>query len=214
MGWNSPRQQQKLSCMPNDASMQEWLDRKNSGFQVKRVDPQHPDRPALQNFIADVFFAMHGARIEHFCHSLVGCQNRDGKWIAALGLSFAQDGPAFLEQYLDLPLQEEIAARIRMPVARDQIVEIGNLASTHAGGARALIVYMTRYLHQQGLEWVAFTATKALLNSFSRLHIVPEVLAAADPLRLPDQGKNWGSYYQTRPQVMFASIRNGYAQLA
>jgi hypothetical protein len=190
-----------------------WID-KNASLLVRRISLGHPERAALEQFIANAFFSMYGARISHFCRTLIGCQNRDGEWIAALGLSLARDGATFLEQYIDGPLEDEIGARIQAPVAREAIVEVGNLASTHAGAARTLIIYMTRYLHSQGLEWVAFTATKGLLNSFARLRITPKVLAAADPARLPDAGKNWGSYYASAPQVMFASIGNGYAKLA
>lgn len=209
MGLILPADYTSSSVISGDA----WID-KNASFLVRRIKHGHPERASLEQFIADAFFRMHGARISHFCHTLIGCQNRAGEWIAALGLSLAKDGPTFLEQYVDSPLQDEISVRLQVPVARDTIVEVGNLASTHAGAARTLIIYMTRYLHSQGLEWVAFTATKALLNSFARLRITPQVLIAANPARLPDGGKNWGSYYESAPQVMFASIGNGYAKLA
>lgn len=214
MGAHALKQSGDSPCRPARDLGREWMAHPNSGFLIKLIEPLDPERPALENFIAGVFFDMYGARVQHFCRTLVGCRDRDGKWIAALGLSLACNGPAFLEHYLDVPLQEGIAARTRQHVTRESIVEVGNLASTHAGAARALIFYMTRYLHQQELEWVAFTATRSLLNSFMRLRIAPQVLAAADPARLPDHGRNWGSYYQTKPQVMFASIGSGYAQLA
>ena len=123
-------------------------------------------------------------------------------------------GPLFLEQYLDVPLEQAIGERAGHAVARSQIVEVGNLAAAHAGAARALIVSMTRLLHGHGLHCVAFTATTSLLNSFTRLRLQPGVLAAADPRRLPDAGQCWGTYYHSQPQVMFGDIRYGYAQLA
>ena len=185
-----------------------------SAFSMEWVGPHHPDRGSLQDFIADTFAHMHGATVRQFCHTLVGRRDRSGQWVAALGITLARDGATFLEQYLDAPLESEIASRAGVPVARHQIVEIGNLAATHAGAARELIVCMTRHLYQQGLIWVAFTATRALLNSFTRLRLRPTVLADADPRRLPDGGKSWGNYYDTKPPVMFGDIRTGYAQLA
>ncbi|MDQ9170745.1 thermostable hemolysin [Oxalobacteraceae bacterium R-40] len=187
---------------------------KNSNLLVRRIGPQHPDRASLQQFIADIFLRNYGATVSHYCDTLVGCQDLEGKWVAALGISCAKNGPTFLEQYLDAPLEREIGARINACASRERIVEIGNLAARHTGAARALIIYMTRYLHQQGMSWVAFTATRGLLNSFTRLQINPVVLAAADPMRLSDEGRSWGSYYDTKPQVMFADIGNGYARLA
>ncbi|GAB3549869.1 thermostable hemolysin [Noviherbaspirillum agri] len=183
-------------------------------YRMEWVGPGHPERASLQQFIADTFFKMYGAQVSHFSRTLVGCKDSSGQWVAALGFSLARDGSTFLEQYLDGPLECEIAGRTNTPVSRHHIVEVGNLAATHAGAARELIICMTWYLHQQGMVWVAFTATRALLNSFIRLRLKPTALAAADPARLPDHGESWGSYYDTKPQVMFGDIRAGYAQLS
>ncbi|HZW13399.1 MAG TPA: thermostable hemolysin [Noviherbaspirillum sp.] len=183
-------------------------------YQLEWVGAEHPERASLQQFIAETFFKMYGAQVRQFSRMLVGCKDSTGQWVAALGFSLARDGKTFLEQYLDAPLECEIAGRTNTPVSRDQIVEVGNLAATHAGAARELIICMTRYLHQQGMVWVAFTATRALLNSFTRLRLKPTALAVADPRRLPDGGESWGSYYDTKPQVMFGDIRAGYAQLS
>lgn len=184
------------------------------GFRTEWMGRDHPERQGLQEFIAASFFESYGAQVRFFLDMLVGCRTDDGEWIAALGFSLAQNGRTFLEQYLDVPLENAIAAQTRVPVCRDQIVEVGNLAATHVGAGRDLIVRMTRFLHDQGLSWVAFTATPGLLNSFTRLRLNPHVLAEADPQRLPDGGKSWGSYYASQPQVMFGDIGAGYAQLA
>ncbi len=178
------------------------------------MGPDAVGRASLQGFIAAAFHKTYGAELSHFCDTLIGCRDEHGQWIAALGYTLAADGPLFLEQYLDGPLELEIGARAGHAIERRQIVEVGNLAAGHAGAARALIVSMTRLLHAQGLHWVAFTATASLLNSFARLRLKPGVLADADPRRLPDAGKHWGSYYHSQPQVMFGDIRYGYAQLA
>lgn len=177
------------------------------------VDPRHPDRAELEAFIAAEFFKTYGAAVSHFSSMLAGCRNQQGHWIAALGYSLATEGKTFLEQYLDAPLESEIADRTGILVRRESIVEVGNLAARHVGAARQLIAFMTRHLYQQGMVWVAFTATRGLLNSFIRLRLKPAVIAAADPARLPDAGKSWGSYYAANPQVMFGDIRSGYAQL-
>jgi hypothetical protein len=183
-------------------------------FRSERVDRTHRERGRLQEYIAATFYDTYGAQVSHFCDTLVGCCDEDGRWVAALGFTCARDGGIFLEQYLDASLEHEIAARTGADVNRSQIVEVGNLAASHAGAARKLIACMTEYLYHQGVVWVAFTATRGLLNSFTRLRLRPTVIVDADPRRLPDGGKNWGSYYSTKPQVMFGDIRSGYAQLA
>ena len=171
-------------------------------------------RGDIEAFIARTFHDTYGAHLSHFSETLIGCRDAGGGWSAALGYSLAASGPTFLEQYLDAPLEVEIGGRLGRPVAREHIVEVGNLAATHAGAARALIVRTTRLLYHMGLHMVAFTATTSLLNSFGRLHLQPHPLAPADPARLPGAGRQWGTYYDTQPQVMFGDIRYGYEKLA
>lgn len=203
-----------LLQMPSGPPCQVAAETAGPGYVVEYVGAGDPARAGLEAFIAAAFFKSYGAELSHFCATLLGCRGAHGQWIAALGYSLAADGPLFLEQYLDAPLEQEIGARAGQAVERSRIVEVGNLAAGHAGAARALIVSMTRLLHSHGLHWVAFTATASLLNSFTRLRLKPGVLAEADPRRLPDAGQRWGTYYNAQPQVMFGDIRYGYAQLA
>lgn len=181
---------------------------------LERFERGDAGRAGLESFIAATFLRNYGAQIDHFSDTLVGCRDADGAWKAALGYSLAGAAPLFLEHYLDGPIEAEIAARMGRPVARADIVEVGNLAATHPGAARALIVGTTALLHELGLRIVAFTATTSLLNSFGRLHLRPQALALADPARLPGGGGQWGSYYDTHPQVMFGDIHYGYTELA
>ena len=181
---------------------------------IESFPPGAPGRAALEGFIADSFRASYGAEISHFSEVLLGVRDAGGHWIAALGYSPAASGPLFLEHYLDAPVEAAIAARARAPVARSAVVEVGNLAAVRPGAARLLIMSTTRLLHGLGLRWVVFTATASVLNSFSRLQLEPQVLAAADPARLADGGRRWGSYYDTQPKVMFGDIHYGFNQLS
>lgn len=185
-----------------------------TSFLIEQFERGEDGRASLEAFISASFRASYGAEVKHFSDVLLGSRDAQGNWIAALGYSRARSGPLFLEQYLDLPLEAALAERLQHPVARGDIVEVGNLASTHPGAARALILRTTRLLYGLGLRWVAFTATPSLLNSFSRLRLQPQVLAPADPARLPDGGQSWGSYYQSQPKVMFGDIHYGYSQIA
>lgn len=181
---------------------------------ITLIDRDHPDRKSLETFIAGEFFKVYGAHVDHFCDVLVGCTDAQGEWIAALGFSLAHHRITYLEQYLDDPIELAVTRIAGLVVSRSEVVEVGNLAANNAGAARNLIIFMTDYLFRQGLKWVTFTATRELLNSFTRLKLQPIVLAEADPDRLPDHGKSWGSYYASNPQVMFGNIEVGYARLA
>jgi len=181
---------------------------------LEAMPPEHPERPALQAFIAGEYRRRHGAHIDHFARFLLGLKHPDQGWCAGLGYTLPDAEPLFVEQYLDRPVEDAIALRLGLPVRRDQVVEVGNLAAIGPGAARRLIVAMTALLHRLGRTWVVFTSTRSLLNSFARLRIEPILLAAADPLCLPDGGHNWGTYYRNHPQVMTANIPLGFVHLA
>ena len=173
----------------------------------------HADRASLEAFIAESYARAYGASIGYYADHLVGVRDRDRAWQAGLGYTLAADQRLFVEQYLDEPVEDAIGSILNVPIARRQIVEVGNLAASAAGAARQVIVGMTRLLHELGRTWVVFTSTRALLNSFARLEIATIPLAPADPSRLPDAGKSWGSYYATDPQVMTANIPLGFIRL-
>lgn len=201
-----------LSCLEEKPRASDGEDGQPA-FTMLQIPASHHERREVEAFVADSFKRQYGAELKHFCDVLVGCKDQNGRWVAALGYSLLDGAPAFLEQYLDVPIEREITSRTGKRIERASIVEVGNLAATHVGAARTLISCMTRFLHEQGLSWVAFTATRSLLNSFNRLGLVPVVLVDADPVRLPDKGASWGSYYVTKPQVMYGDIRSGHDQL-
>jgi hypothetical protein len=130
-------------------------------------------------------------------------------WQAGAGYASAGTQVLFLEQYLDCPIERAIAAALGRPVARPGIVEVGNLAAVSAGMARVLIPQLARYLHRLGYKWVAFTATRALRNSFQRLGLRPLSLTRADPRRLRDGAAAWGTYYDNDPVVMAGKVSHG-----
>lgn len=136
-------------------------DRADDQDGLELVPPGHPARPALEAFIGAQFARTYGARLAHFCHTLAGHRDAHGRWVAAPGYTPASDDSLFLEQYLDLPVETAIAGHVGHPIARIDVVEVGNLAAIDAGAGRRLIVAMTRHLHRQGLAWVTFTATRA-----------------------------------------------------
>ncbi|MCY1524463.1 Thermostable hemolysin [compost metagenome] len=144
---------------------------------------------------------------------LLSMRNHHGALSAVAGLRLASQGQLFLEQYLEAPAETMIAQLAARPVARDQIVEVGNLASINSGNARLIIVAVTCLLYLRGLDWVVFTGAPTLINSFRRLGLEPVLLGEADPGRLGDAQQQWGTYYEQKPQVFSGSIRFGFEQL-
>lgn len=178
-----------------------------SNWTFSWIDESHPDRSAVEAFIGSVFNCRYGAAVGYFSETLIGCQDADGSWVAAMGFSPLHHRAAYLEHYLPCPIEQMLSERCNngeagFRVARWEIVEVGNLAALHPGSARFLIRKMTEYLFKRHFRWVVFTATSELLNAFRRLEYAPIELAEAHRERLPMQGTNWGTYYETRPRVM------------
>jgi len=184
------------------------------GSLLARLEPHDdPARPATEAFITTRFALEHGARIAHFLPHLLTLSAGDQTLQAAVGLRLAQQQPLFLETYLDQPVEQCLAAALGQPIARGEVVEVGNLAALSAGQARLLIVVTTWLLARNGLRWVTFTGATRLINSFHRLGLAPQILAAADPARLGAERERWGSYYANAPQVCAGDIQQGYRQL-
>ena len=183
-------------------------------FGLRYAQHRHGERRALlEAFIRERFAEHYGARVRHFMPCLLGLESADGAVRGAVGLRAAGEAPLFLERYLDRPSEQVIAGYSGQPIARRDIVEVGNLAALGAGAARLLIVALTDLLVACGFRWVTFTGTPALLNSFQRLELSPLPLGAADPACLGDEQADWGSYYANHPQVMAGEILGGHQRL-
>ncbi|GAA4412318.1 thermostable hemolysin [Quisquiliibacterium transsilvanicum] len=182
---------------------------------LKLVPALHGERRAsVEAFIRRRFAERYQAKVRHFMPRLLGLESGDASLHGAVGYRSAGEFPLFLERYLDVPIEQAIGQRFDRPVARDEIVEVGNLAAAGVGTARRLIVALTDLLAAEGFRWVAFTGTATLLNSFLRLGLSPCVLGLADPARVGDELPDWGTYYDDGPQVMAGEILGGHQRLS
>jgi hypothetical protein len=167
-----------------------------------------PRRKETEAFISAVFAKHYGADVSAFAPNLLLLEQHD-RIIAATGWRAACDESLFLERYLDLPIEQAMAQLADQPVARERIVEVGNLAAEKAGSSLHIILALARHLDRLGYEWVVFTATQELIGIFSRLGLPLLALAPADPARIGDEAKHWGSYYDTGPIIVAGRIRLG-----
>lgn len=177
------------------------------------IEAGHPDRPEVEAFIAQVYAERYGARLQGFLPRLLAFRDRAGQLQAAVGLRRGHEGALFVEQYLDLPVEQALNARLGRPVLRSDLVEVGSFASRSPGDAREVIVLITDLLHQAGVRWVLFAATRQLRNALDRLRLAPVVLADARPERLQADPAQWGNYYDSQPQLLFGDIAAGHAFL-
>jgi len=172
--------------------------------------PCSPERASVEAYIHDRFAGVHHAEVTHFLPNLISLRC-GGEYSAAVGLAPAGNGKVFAENYLDAPVEQVIGEKLGLQVARDQIVEIGNLVSTWKGSSLLLFIVIGEVMERLGYHYVMFTGTREVKALLARLRYSPIVLADADPSKLPDGGASWGCYYTNNPQVMFGDNRPAMA---
>lgn len=167
------------------------------------VNKNHPDRVEVETFIHDVFKRAYNAEITLFLPNLVALRDSDGILMAAFGWKKATDGPLFLEQYLDEPIESLISKRLDKHITRDQITKIGNLAVANPRNAGVLIAHIIQHSLDIGIEWCVATAHHSLQNGLIKGGRDVYPLFPADKSRLPlEEQAKWGSYYKHLPQVI------------
>ncbi|ATJ84538.1 thermostable hemolysin [Halomonas beimenensis] len=164
------------------------------------------DRQRLERLIQACFANEHHARITRFLPRLFGLWQGDTP-LAAVGVKRAERTPLFQEGYLDAPAETCLSRALGVPVARREIVEIGNLASTRHGLQRHLFLHLIDQLASEGLRWVLFTAIPTVINGIRRLGIELLPLRIADPAWLGEERADWGHYYDRHPWVMAGDLQ-------
>ncbi|POG24261.1 thermostable hemolysin [Aeromonas bestiarum] len=169
---------------------------------------------ALQAYIQSAYSQEFNARIPHFLPCLLGLYRADGILVGACGLKLASTERLYLEQYLDHPIEVAIETRLGAPARRNRIVEVGNLACSEPGNARLMFAALCRLLCDNDLDYVVFTGTARLRNSFHRLHLTPVELAPARADKVGEDASAWGAYYHCQPKVMVGDLGQGRQALA
>ncbi|NQV69389.1 MAG: thermostable hemolysin [Pseudohongiella sp.] len=160
-------------------------------------------RPQVEAYIESKFKASYGATPSEYLPLLLTLRCVD-QLSGAAGISIAAlEERLFLEQYLDLPVEQVLQQTLGSEVQRQGIVEIGNLVATTNGASRIIFIVLASVLYQAGFEWMVFTATKPLLAGFKKLGFENYSLGKAELARLSsDSAESWGSYYQNKPEVV------------
>jgi len=168
-------------------------------------------RGETERFIAAVYRQHFAARLTHFMPVLAS-RSVDGRTGAAAGYRSAVE-PLFLERYLPQPIEQVLAAAVGHPVAREEIVEVGQFASQCAGEGRRLMVELARHLVDSGFRWAAITATAELRRLFRHQGLSALPLAPAQRRCVGDEAPLWGSYYRHAPKVLAGDLLVNLARL-
>jgi hypothetical protein len=165
-----------------------------------------PGRTRVQDFVKDIYSEGYGAHITEFAPVLLALRDAQGALVAAVGYRCAAIEPLFLERYLDVPVEQALLGAQAPRSARSGMAEVAHLVALRPGEGRRMMVELVRWLEQQGVHWGVCTVTRELRHLFLRMGIAPLVLGVADPERLGERARDWGSYYEHEPVVLAVAL--------
>jgi len=165
-----------------------------------------PGRSAVESFLEAAYRRAFRGAIQSHYPTLLSLRDHRGEIQAAVGFRLASEGPLFLEQYLDAPVERLLPPLTGAMLTRPQIAEIGSLASNDAGASLQLFRALARRLDAEGCTHAVATATRQLRRLFKRIGFSTEILSAADPTRLGPAAAQWGGYYDRDPEVRAGAI--------
>jgi hypothetical protein len=181
--------------------------------QISLYNTNLEDSLEAKIFIQDIFQKYYKAKINITYPILIAILDRNNNILSAAGLRFADSRKLFLEQYLDQKIENILSNKYRKKISREQIVEVGSLASGGNGMSKFLFIALAAYLRKIGYLYTVMTGTAKLRNSFKRLNLKPITLSTASQDKLINKSENWGSYYNSKPQVLAGNIDTGYKTL-
>jgi hypothetical protein len=173
-----------------------------------------PARARAEDFIRARFQDSYHADVRVFMPWLLGITNRDNALTAVIGFRPATAERLFLENYLDQSAEHSISAATGSPVCRNQIVEVGNLASTDTVSVRTLMIALVTLLDRlPEARWMMCTVGERLIRLLRRTRFFPLLINQAEQERLSPQDGDWGSYYLNTRQVVAGNVDYGMREL-
>jgi hypothetical protein len=159
-------------------------------------------RRQVEAFIKQGFEKSYSANISVTMPFLLAVNN--GRLKAALGIRSASS-KLFIEQYLPGPIEQH-AALLQENVSREEIAEIGHLYSNARKFTIPLFLLTAVSLFCLDFKYLVFAGTERVLAIIANAGIDITYLNAADPAMLESNSDDWGSYYDTNPQVVLVSL--------
>ena len=114
---------------------------KNMMLHIHAVQENQTERKQVESFISTKYQEMHKATLSHFSSTLFVGEFKHQTQVA-IGIEQLKSHQAFLEQYLVQPIEQTLKKMIQRDVARDKIVEIGNLASQNMEYAKMIVAFL------------------------------------------------------------------------
>jgi hypothetical protein len=167
------------------------------------------NRRVIENFTIDRFKSAYDADVKDLLPCSLALIDQNSRIKAAMGYQPANHHRLYLEQYLPSSIEQCIAQQLNIKQPRrEDIVEVGNLASLTSGGTLRLIINLAHYFKNIGFKWMVMTAIPQVITIFEKLgvdiNLAPLIEAKKEALE--GSKSQWGNYYAKQPVVVCANI--------
>lgn len=171
-------------------------------YRIEACTRECDARTTAEAFVREAFFRTHRAHITTFMPTLLLLKDAAGTLRGVAGCRKAETEGLYLERYLPQPIEAVIAERIALRVKREQIIEVGNFASSGSRAARRFMALLAYYFLGDGRMWVTFTATAPVRRMLEHVGARCVELGVAEGACARDSTDEWGRYYTNDPRVM------------
>jgi hypothetical protein len=162
-------------------------------------------RAELEDYVSRCFKRAYSAEVTEFAPLLLELRcvsNTSG----VAGIRPASAQPLFLESYLDEPVETVARQFAGEPVERHEIAELCNLAALRPGACQLINIILAAALQGAGFRYACFAGTNQLERIVRKQHFAVEPVAVAAPARLGPAAAQWGSYYDSSPNVLLVDL--------
>jgi len=181
-------------------------------YKFNLYEKAHNERAKVELAVKKVFSKSYQADVNEFLPFMFSLE-QEGELLAAVGIRNANNQSLFVEKYLATPIQKIISKDSKQFVARNDVVEIGNLISEKAGMSQLLFILLAFSLEKLQIRWVSYTATAQVEKLLSKLNLSPVVITQAQESDVANGLSHWGSYYQNQPKVCYGDVKQACRQL-
>lgn len=185
----------------------------NEEVDLELVDRRHPSRAEAEDFAKKCYRLAYGAEIKTFASELIVLRSGDSGVMSCVGINMPGKENFFIGQYLDAPLEESISKVLGKDIDISDVAEIGTLATGTKGLCRLTMIGLAGFLKSRGIKYIAFSGNKSVRNTLEGVGIPLHFIAEALPERLEGGAGEWGSYYESEPEVVFLDINIACIQL-
>ena len=171
-------------------------------YRILVISPESECWSAARDLVIRAYGKKYEAAIDITYRRLIICEplHESGCVLSCAGFQLASDHPLFSERYLPQCAESVISEKMQRPVSRDQIFEVGSLASSTMGAGRELVRSTPFAGWCMGQRYMLVTITSRLRAMLDDLGMVYELLTSADIAAIPEaRRRDWGRYYETQP---------------